>query len=519
MANIVIIGGGVTGLSAGIHLLEAGEHHRVTICEAHARPGGNLTGWERQGHQIDNCIHWLNGTHPSTPLYREWVRLGALGDGVEIRKRDSLYTCRIGQDELTLWRDQARVEREMRWYAPRDEREISRLFRAVRGLQGISGLDTGEGRRVTDMVDLLRYAHMTTGEMADRFSHPLIRQFLTAVCGREFAAVAQLEIMAQFCGGNADLPAGGSAAMAERIADTFRSLGGILRLSTRVERVEYEHRREGYDRHARAVCARQREHTLHIPADLVILTCDPAVACPQLLGVPLPPELAWRYADAATAGHGRRFSAVQAAISCPRKRVGFQGDLILPRPQGFPFGAEGTSLLLRAFSHEPQFAPPDKTVIQIMVFCDEREARRILSLPTAAYRRFKQEFAALCAPIAEMVCPRVRGAGEIHLLDVWTPATYRRFTGSEVGSFMGFTMMPKDILRDGLLGLGEKLKLRPAHGRIPGLDNILSAGQWLRSPGGLPIAAEEGARVAEVAMRLLREHGRIRVEPVGAWQG
>lgn len=176
-------------------------------------------------------------------------------------------------------------------------------------------------------------------------------------------------------------------------------------------------------------------------------------------------------------------------------------------------------MLLREFSHEPQFAPPDRTVIQTMVFCDEREARRILSLPPVAYRRFKQEFASLCAPIAEKVCPKVRGAGEIQLLDVWTPATYRRFTGSEVGSFMGFTMMPKDILRDGLVGLGGKLGLCLAHGRIPGLDNILSAGQWLRSPGGLPIAAGEGARVAKVAMRLLRERGRIRVEPAGARQG
>lgn len=519
MADIVIIGGGVTGLSAGIHILEAGEQHRVTICEAHARPGGNLTGWERKGYQIDNCIHWLNGTHPSTPLYREWVKLGALGDGVKIRKRDSLYTCRVGQDEMTLWRDQARVEREMRWYASRNGREIGRLFRAVRGLQGISGLDTGGGHRVIDTVDLLRYARMTTGELADRFSHPLIRRFLTAVCGREFAAIAQLEIMAQFCGGNADLPAGGSAAMAERIADRFRSLGGILRLSTRVERVEYERKREGYDRHVRAVWARQGAHSLHIPADLVILTCDPAVACPEILGVSLPPELAQRYTNTAIAGHGRRFSAVQAAFSCPRVRIGFHGDLILPPPQGFSCAAEGTSLLLREFSHEPQFAPPGRTVIQIMAVCDEREARRILSLPPAAYKDFKQEFVALCTPVLEEVCPRVRGAGDIQPLDVWTPATYRRFTGSEVGSFMGFTMMPKDMVRDGLIRLGGKLKLCPAHGRIPGLDNILLTGQWLHAPGGLPIAAGEGAQVAKAAARLLQERGRIRVEPAGAWQG
>ena len=82
MAGIVIIGGGVTGLSAGIHLLADSEQaHRVTVCERHTVPGGNLTGWVRGGCYIDNCVHWLVGTNPATALYREWVKLGALDGG------------------------------------------------------------------------------------------------------------------------------------------------------------------------------------------------------------------------------------------------------------------------------------------------------------------------------------------------------------------------------------------------------------------------------------------------------
>lgn len=113
MAGIVIIGGGVTGLSAGIHLLADSEQaHRVTVCERHTVPGGNLTGWVRGGCYIDNCVHWLVGTNPATALYREWVKLGAL-DGAEIRHPDSLYTCRLDGEEIALWRDAARVERAM----------------------------------------------------------------------------------------------------------------------------------------------------------------------------------------------------------------------------------------------------------------------------------------------------------------------------------------------------------------------------------------------------------------------
>ena len=70
MKSIIIIGGGVSGLSAGIFGLLNG--YNVTICEKHSILGGNLTGWNRNGYHIDNCIHWLTGTKKGTELYDVW---------------------------------------------------------------------------------------------------------------------------------------------------------------------------------------------------------------------------------------------------------------------------------------------------------------------------------------------------------------------------------------------------------------------------------------------------------------
>lgn len=70
MANIIIIGGGVAGLSAGIYAQLNG--HNATIYERHFKAGGNLTGWDRGGYHIDNCIHWLTGTNPATKQYNMW---------------------------------------------------------------------------------------------------------------------------------------------------------------------------------------------------------------------------------------------------------------------------------------------------------------------------------------------------------------------------------------------------------------------------------------------------------------
>ncbi|SDB66777.1 FAD-dependent oxidoreductase [Butyrivibrio sp. INlla16] len=65
--KVVIIGGGIAGLSAGIYARLAG--FEAEIYEKNSTPGGECTGWNREGFHIDNCIHWLTGTKKGTELY------------------------------------------------------------------------------------------------------------------------------------------------------------------------------------------------------------------------------------------------------------------------------------------------------------------------------------------------------------------------------------------------------------------------------------------------------------------
>ena len=121
MAKIVIIGGGVAGLSAGIYAQRQG--HQAIVCEQHTTAGGNLTGWQRGDYHIDNCIHWLTGTNPATDTYKLWVELGVLGGDVEIYQGESLYTCEYDGQQLSLWKDLDRLRRELLKISPEDEEE------------------------------------------------------------------------------------------------------------------------------------------------------------------------------------------------------------------------------------------------------------------------------------------------------------------------------------------------------------------------------------------------------------
>ena len=79
-------------------------------------------------------------------------------------------------------------------------------------------------------------------------------------------------------------------------------------------------------------------------------------------------------------------------------------------------------------------------------------------------------------------------SGTLRLADVWTPATYKRFTGSEIGSYMSFVF---------------KKNYLPARisGKIPGACNVFLASQWQQPPGGLPIAAAVGKDAARLVER------------------
>ena len=153
-------------------------------------------------------------------------------------------------------------------------------------------------------------------------------------------------------------------------------------------------------------------------------------------------------------------------------------------------------LILREFSHEPSFAPEGKTVLQTLTFCNEKTAREWIALKEnkSAYRQKKRELSeALSTAIYEKF-PNMRG--KLQCLDVWTPATYHRYTGGEAGAFMSF-LLPK-----------KKLPV-PIPATATGLKNVFLATQWQQAPGGLPTAATLGKQAAEIIERKERAHAFV----------
>ncbi len=482
MAEILIIGGGVAGLSAGIYAQLNGHH--ATICERQAVPGGNLTGWQRGEYHIDNCIHWLTGTNPNTALYKMWTELGALGD-VDVYQADSLYTYEEEGVRLSLYYELGNIEKELLAHAPEDEKEIKNLIKAVKCIQKFRKItgdkDKGKAfwREIMSIPLLYRYYKMSTGELAERFHNTQVRGFITSMLGKDFAALALLIVFATFCGGNGGIPAGSSVAMAKRMTARFLELGGTLLLNR--EAVQISEGETG----TQIVEFSDGEM---LTADYVVVTTEPNVAFKNLLGKDMPKPFLKCYQNPKML----RFSSIHCAFACATDKLPFRGDFIFRLPKKEQAALKSENLIIREFSHEKSFAPKGETIIQSLTFCDEQTCREFIDMRknTVKYRARKAE---LAEKIKELIIKKFPQLNEkLTCVDVWTPATYHRYTNAEIGSYMSFLFPSKTLPKK----LNNLVKERP---------RVILASQWLQAPGGLPIAAQVGK---DAIKRILQKEKR-----------
>ena len=468
MKKIIIIGGGVAGLVAGITAQKSG--YETEIIEKNKRAGGNLCGWERNGYHIDNCLHWLTGTHPHTALYKLWRECGALEDG--IYQAPFFYRSTDGKEEAVFHADTYRAEAEMCRLSPTDEETLHGFFDAVRVSMR---RQIGRGSikdSIKEKSYAVRYGKESLFRFAARFHHPLLAAAFTDLIGGEFSTLALIYAYAAFASGNGALPKGGSMKMADDIADTYRALGGTLTLGVSAEELIPDRDR---------ITAVRLSNGEIRTGDAFLLACDPAVSFARLLpNARMPRRLLKMYRNRERVPI---YSSFHAAFAVDAEKLPFRGSTVVPVS---PFDADGRTLsrlFFREFSHEPSFAPKGKSLVQSMFFVHEAECKRWLSLSGDA-SRYEEEKHALATTLMQRFCEAFPSlSSHTTLLDAWTPATYHRYFGAFYGAYLGFAMTEKAL----------PLSASP---RLPNYKNVLLATQWLSPPGGLPIAAANGKNAA-----------------------
>lgn len=476
--DIVIIGGGVAGLAAGIFGQVNG--FRTTIIEKHTVLGGECTGWDRKGYHIDGCIHWLVGTKEGTPMHDLWKSVGAL-DGVEIHHPDTFLTYEHEAGTVPIYRDLERLREAWTELSPADSEAIDEFVATLRRM-GALEMETDKPMDLMSLVEkvrylasmkeagaaLKRYGKVGLAEYAERFSHPAIREMFATFAPGDYSAAFLFFGLATFADGQSSIPLGGSKGLADRMAERYRALGGTVETGCEITGVAVDGRRVT---HVTAADGRT------FAADHFIAACDAHFVFECLLG--------GRYRDRA---FRKRFDDPRTYPLASNTYIGLglaSGVGDMPRTVRFdcepiPLGGDAiTQITLNHYAYEPGFAPEGCTAMTVALnhFDDAIDHWFALTDDREAYRREKER-------VGEAVRAAIEGhfphfAGKLTVLDVATPATYHRYCNAHRGAFMAFFLTTRS-------------KMMAHTGRITGLDNFVLSGQWLQPPGGLPIAVISG---------------------------
>lgn len=479
MKKVVIIGGGIAGMTAGVLLQKAG--FATAIYEKHTLPGGQCTGWKREGYFIDNCIHWLTGTRPGSALHELWKEIGALGDGVELHEKEMFFSSKLNGQTLTFWRDKERTRQEMLALSPEDEAEINKMMEYVtlaetmtvpveKPFDAMNLLDFMKlGMSMKSMGKVMKeYGNMDINELAMRFKHPLIRRAIIDYMPAGYQAYAFLVSYGTVTGGNGDIPKGGSLAMSLRIAEKYKEYGGTLHTGTGVKSILLSGKK------AEGIVLESGET---VEADYVIVACDTDYTFRQLLPAEYMPKALKQMYDR------RDKYPVSSGF-----QIAYGVDGVFPELTGtrvfscddITVGSRIVNCMsVQSYDYEPNFAPEGKMVLQTNFSQTEEDYKywQVLYDDRENYEKKKAEIAG--EALARVIKEYPFLGGKIHVIDVWSPMTYTRYCNSYNGAYMSFvtTKQAKSITVPGV---------------VKGLGNVLLASQWLMGPGGLPTAAAMG---------------------------
>ena len=294
--QVVIIGAGIAGLTAGVYALESG--YKTLILEQHSIAGGICTSWKRKGYLFEGSIHWQIGTGEKEPLNEVWRETGAINDDTKILLHDPFLVYEDGKEKVCLYRDLEKFKKHLMEISPEDKRYIKKLCKDIKafirfnfGIKDIKNLKVKYPVKhsLKDKLKLLpiivrmpRLARLTTIQYAQNFKHEGIQKMLCSLLTEDYSSIGLVYTVAVLMRNDGGYPEGGSLPMVQRMVKRYKELGGEIRYNSKVEQVLV-------DNNGTTTGVKVNEEV--IPADSVIVACDTVSAVRKFFDKPLQDEL------------------------------------------------------------------------------------------------------------------------------------------------------------------------------------------------------------------------------------
>lgn len=473
MKKIAIIGGGITGLCAGIFALKKG--YQVSIYEKNAFAGGCCTGWVRDGVYIDNCMHWLTGTNHSSKTFKLWKKVGAISENSNLYQSDYFYKSIYNNESIELSKDVDKLSIDMHNLSKEDSVEIKRFINTVKGL-----IEVFKEQNIFDYVFknplaymklYFRYRHLSLEDLSKRFKHPLLQKMFTDYLPKEYNSLALIYAYATFASGNGKVYMKGSKAFANNIFNYYVKLGGFIHFNSEVTKICI------YNNRINNICINDSEIVV---ADEYVYTGDPFYLFDSLISSSLMPndleEKRKRFKSIPSSYH--------AAYEVLKKDCEIVDSIIFEIPEEVVGKKTITRLMVKDYSYLYQNG--EKTVIQAFITQDMSDYvfwEELYKNNKDEYNKVKKKTAEKLKSLIIKEYPKLKDS--IKLLDSWTPFTYNNYFHSYYGSYMGFTFTKDSLFKD----ISYKVK---------GINNFYLATYWQKLSGGLPVSLKMGYDLGKI---------------------
>ncbi|MFO0549762.1 MAG: flavodoxin domain-containing protein [Polyangiaceae bacterium] len=480
--HILIVGGGLAGLSAGCYARAAG--FRTTILEHNVALGGVCTAWRRGEYTIDGCIHWLTGG----AFDRVYEELGIL-PRVERRTIETFMTYRDLKtgNEVRLTRDLDRLVADLGWLSRQDGCDDSaELARLARGARVIADLPIPiDAPEVATLRQLMARAWELKGDLGVlmHFRKPFgqwldahiesaaVRRYLLQVMPNGVPAFVLLAFLGFLERGYLSRPVGGTAAFRDALIAEYERLGGDCRLGSTVDEI--------LTRGDRAYGVRLADGT-ELEGDLVISTSSAPETIHRLLKRRYGAE-----ALEARMRHTQLFDPiVLASFGVKMPLTSLPSTLVFDQVEPLDVGGVANDkLYLRIFNDEPTSAPPGHSVVQLMLTTDYDYWAKEYAAGKDNYAAAKKALTDALVERLDALVPNLKQA--IEVVDLATPITYWNTARSWRGAYEGW--------KPGSDAFFGSLKQT-----VHGVAGLYLAGQWVEPGGGVPTALASGRKVVQL---------------------
>ena len=501
--DVIIIGAGVGGLTAGALLSKAG--FTVCVLEKEPHAGGYLAGFRRKDFRFDTAIHWLNQYGPDGLVTQVFKIIGTDFPGAVVQQKIKRYKG-DGKDYMLTgnpdeFRDQLISE------YPNSKDGIIRFFKAAKKIGHSfknfgnifrSEESMGAFEKMTNKFRLLRFAMpfipYITYKGEKGMEKGLRKFFKDEGLRKIFSSEAELlgclvPIGWAYYQDFQSPPQGGGQVIPEWLQHVVEFYNNHIYFKCDVQEILLE------GKTAKGVRFEHRGKEYSINSKYVIAACDVEALYEKMLPAHIIPDKlkntlrdAELYASSVT---------LSVALNCPTEQLGFGEEMVHLRNEnasrddhGNGNPAESEIIILAPSCRDKSLAPEGCGTLTLFMpalmqqydHWQTEKDEQGKYIRGEAYKKNK-------AIIGEQIIDRVEKElnidlrGHILFYDVATPVTHWRYTGNKGGTMMG--------ARPGKKNMQSKV----AHYHTP-VNNLLLGGHWAELGGGVPIATKAGANAA-----------------------